>query len=79
MDISYFSVILSKQFEIKEKTMSIFDSHDYCTCKSSKNIHTEFSDQGSLSICDHYHKLIKDSFKSFETYTKESFVGDFYN
>ena len=65
------SGILGKHNVIKEKKMSIFDSHDYCTCTTSKNIHTEFSDQGSLSICDHCHKTVKDSFKSFESYTKE--------
>lgn len=52
--------------------MNIFDSHDYCTCTSNKNIHTEFSDQGSLSICDNCHKLIQDSFKSFDAYVTDN-------
>ncbi|MBF8807473.1 MAG: hypothetical protein IC227_02545 [Enterococcus lacertideformus] len=50
----------------------MLEDHDYCTCINSKNIHTEFSDQGSLNICDHCHKLVKGSFKSFESYMKES-------
>ena len=46
----------------------MIDSPDYCTCNNNKNIHTEFNDQGSLSICDNCHKLVKDSFKTFESY-----------
>ncbi|MFR3046421.1 MAG: hypothetical protein ACLTMY_01365 [Enterococcus faecium] len=45
----------------------MIDSPDYCTCNNNKNIHTEFNDQGSLSICDNCHKLVKDSFKTFES------------
>ncbi|OTP10154.1 hypothetical protein A5844_001852 [Enterococcus sp. 10A9_DIV0425] len=52
--------------------MNIFNSHDYCSCTNTKNIHTEFSDQGSLSICDHCHKLIEGSVRSFESYKIES-------
>ena len=52
----------------------MIDSPDYCTCNNNKNIHTEFNDQGSLSICDNCHKLVKDSFKSFESYPVKNYV-----
>lgn len=59
---------------IVKETKWMIDSPDYCTCNNKKNIHTEFNDQGSLSICDNCHKLVKDSFKTFESYPVQNYV-----
>lgn len=59
---------------IVKETKWMIDSPDYCTCNNNKNIHTEFNDQGSLSICDNCHKLVKDSFKTFESYPVQNYV-----
>lgn len=59
-------LIVSIWKEKQMKVMNILNAHDYCVCTKIDNMRTEYTDFGSLSMCEYCHKMIENSFKPFD-------------
>lgn len=48
---------------------------EYCTCKNSNSVHTEFNDWYEWDVCNDCNKMIEDSIRELNHYDGEDHVN----